>query len=102
MEEHILSQLQSASLRVQGILDESQRLIDELKSRRSRTPPTVCHDISEGEESTETKEQLDDLDVSSSESESEPEKEEGEDDDSDSVCEVEGNRTYCQFFCCRR
>ena len=114
MEEHILSQLQSASLRVQGILDESQRLLDELKSRRARTPSPTSHTVSEEEVSNEEHE---DLEASSSDAddeggddtseeegadEDEEEPSDGEDNDGDTDCEVEAEMTCWQFFCCRR
>lgn len=103
MESHILNQVQQTSSRVKNVLEDSERLLAELKSRRIAKPPInevaveseeVDYDEGYADDEAEPEPEAE----AGSESEPEPESESvAQSDDEDQ----EGNEEHYTFFCCR-
>jgi len=105
MESRLLNQIQQTTSRVKNVLEDSERLLAELKSRRNPSLPVVNQltiedqvDYNEGYADDEAEPEHEAEAEAEPEAESEPEPEpetQGSDDDEE---EDEG---YSTFFCCR-
>ena len=115
MESHILNKVQQTSSRVKNVLDDSERLLAELKSRRVITQPVVKEDTFEHEEVDYDEGYADDEAEGEGEGETEGEVEPETQGEGEGEPEAEGevepqvtteeddeeDEEYSTFFCCR-